>query len=232
MSMRKGGGREGVGGGWKEKGWEERVEKVEGGIRGRMRQEMESINPLDLSPPGPLHSQQRYSKEFQQFWQYLANNICRYIRTKFVKNIARDALRQCFWVILIFGANTTETFRRTSTFNVGLSMEIYIYKVFIEINGSLKVVSAIQLEVYVTYIKTFVNLDLIMNSMTMKRFTWGEDGVLGDNLLLARFLIIERRESADEILFNFRWLVWSSFSKHILSKCFFSNILSKYLRLV
>ena len=72
---------------------------------------------------------------------------------------------------MIFGANTTETFRRTSTFNVGLSMEIYIYKVFIEINGSLKVVSAIQLEVYVTYIKTFVNLDLIMNSMTMKRFT-------------------------------------------------------------
>ena len=30
----------------------------------------------------------------------------------------------------------------------------------------------------------------------------------GDNLLLARFLIIESRESADEILFNFLWPVW------------------------
>ena len=30
----------------------------------------------------------------------------------------------------------------------------------------------------------------------------------GDNLLLARFLIIESRESADEILFNFLWPVY------------------------
>ena len=33
--------------------------------------------------------------------------------------------------------------------------------------------------------------------------TWGEEGVEGDNLLLAKFLIIESSESAEEILFNF-----------------------------
>ena len=35
--------------------------------------------------------------------------------------------------------------------------------------------------------------------------TWGEEGVEGDNLLLAKFLIIESSESAEEILFNFLW---------------------------
>ena len=63
-----------------------------------MREEMESLNPLDLSPAGPLHSRQRYFREFQQFGQNMASNIYRYIRTKFVKN----TLKQCFGAILTF----------------------------------------------------------------------------------------------------------------------------------
>ena len=63
-----------------------------------MREEMESLNPLDLSPAGPLHSRRRYFREFQQFGQNIANNIYRYIRTKFVKN----TLKQCFGAILTF----------------------------------------------------------------------------------------------------------------------------------
>lgn len=67
-----------------------------------MREEMESLNPLDLSPAGPLHSRQRYFREFQQFGQNIANNIYRYIRTKFVKNIAKNTVKQCFGAILTF----------------------------------------------------------------------------------------------------------------------------------
>ena len=63
-----------------------------------MREEMESLNQLDLSPAGPLHSRQRYFREFQQFGQNMASNIYRYIRTKFVKN----TLKHCFGAILTF----------------------------------------------------------------------------------------------------------------------------------
>lgn len=45
----------------------------------------------------------------------------------------------------------------------------------------------------------------IIVTMIKAMVTWGEEGVEGDNLLLAKFLIIESSESAEEILFNFLW---------------------------
>ena len=126
------------------------------------------------------------------------------------------------WVNCDKGANAilTNIFRHFSTFNGNICWTKR-QQISIEKDKLSKVVFAIQLKhtshiskLLSTWILSCTSSSSWLCIMIIKNIliiivssTWGEDGVEGDNLLLARFLIIERSESADEILFNFRWPV-------------------------